>query len=486
MTPTEMLTLALQRHQAGDFAQAESLYRQFLSHEPNHPDALHLLGIVAYQTGRHAAAEELLNRAVALRPATMEYHFDLGLNRKAMGRDDEAVASFVQAASLPAPSAQLLHKLAMNLTELHAWEPALACANRALAANPDDAAAVEILGRVASDRGDYRAAATHYRRVVRLRPDVPILHWNLGRLLLALGEFEEGWREFEWRTSLAGQPGVDTNFSQPRWDGGSAAGMTLLAHAEGGFGDALQFVRYVPRLRDRAARVILQCHSSLISLFKQVPGIDQIIPRYQEPPPYHRHVPLISLPRIFGTNLGNIPSTVPYLTVPADRLAHWAGRVPADKLLNVGLVWKGNVQPELHDLRSANVEAFAPLAHARGVRFFSLQVGAAPGEASRSTLKLIDHTAALKDFAETAALIRHLDLVISIDTSVAHLAGALAIPTWLLVARPGDFRWLLDRSDSPWYATMRIFRQTARADWTAPIAEVAKALAIAAAKKAGQ
>jgi Flp pilus assembly protein TadD len=482
MTPHDVLTLALQRHQAGDFAQAEALYRQYLSVDPNHPDAVHLLGVVAMQTKNFAAAEELISRAIAMRPATMEYHFNLGIVRKALGKRDEAIASLTHAATLAAQSVDMLNKLALHLIEFLQWDAALACADRVLAVHPDNAAALEIRGRVEFDRGDFRAAAPIYRRVVELRPDVPLLHWNYGRLLLALGEFEQGWREFEWRVSTGGKRGVDSRFSQPEWDGGDASGRTLLAHGEGGFGDALHFIRYVPPLRGRAGRIILQCRPSLIPLFEQVPGVDQVIAVDEPLPPYDLHIPLMSLPRIFGTNLGNIPNAVPYLTVPADRLARWAPRVPADGMLNVGLVWRGHLQPELNDLRSASLEALAPLGGVGGVRFFSLQIGREAG----GNLDMVDYTADFKDFADTAALVKYLDLVIAIDTSVAHLAGALAVPTWLLVSTVPDFRWLLDRNDSPWYPTMRLFRQSVRGDWTGPVAEVAAALAAAAAKKAGQ
>ena len=277
----------------------------------------------------------------------------------------------------------------------------------------------------------------------------------------------------EWRLKI---PALSRGFPQPQWDGAPAPGKTILVHAEAGYGDAIQFVRLIPLLQTGGAKLILECQPPLISLLRNVKGIDQIVARGDALPPFDLHIPLPSLARILGISLENMPNAVPYLTPSPKRTDAWAARLREYQKFKVGLVWAGSDLTQ-STTRSRSIEIFEPLTRAEGAQLFSLQKE--PGEARKhfNTMKIIDFTAELHDFSETAAMIQNLDLVISVDTSVAHLAGALGKPVWVLIPKPTDFRWLLDREDSPWYPTMKLFRQKTSGEWKDVVEQIVKSLA---------
>jgi hypothetical protein len=268
---------------------------------------------------------------------------------------------------------------------------------------------------------------------------------------------------------------LDRGFTQPQWDGSDPAGKTILLHTEGGLGDAVNFVRLVPMATRHGGRFVLECQPTLISLFQGIPGVDQLVARGQPLPPFDYHLPLQGLPRILGITLQNIPNQVPYLTAPKDRAVSFAERTLNDGKLRVGLVWCGVMYNEA-DFRSRTLDIFHPLMKLPGIRFFSLQKGDASAEIPPPDTDWVDFSNELKDFSDTAALVSIMDLVISVDTSVAHLAGALAKPVWVLIPTQSDFRWLLDRTDSPWYPTMRLFRQRQGDDWSKTIEDMTKSL----------
>jgi hypothetical protein len=315
------------------------------------------------------------------------------------------------------------------------------------------------------------------RKAIALEPDSPEPHNNLAHALLSSGELAEGFGEFEWRWKSAGFE-ARREFPQPVWNGKDHAGTVLLT-TEQGYGDTIQFIRYAPLVADRCGRVLLQCHRELISLVEGVPGLAQVIPLSAKLPAFDAHCTLLSLPHIFATTLATIPATVPYLKADPASAAAWAAKLPDDRRLKIGLAWAGNPLHKNDRNRSLPLAALAPLAAVPGAVFFSLQKGA-PGEQAKTPpdgMEIIDYMDDVRDFADAAALIANLDLVISVDTVIVHIAGAMAKPVWTLLPFSPDWRWMLDRSDSPWYPTMRLFRQPAIGDWASVMQSVAAELA---------
>jgi hypothetical protein len=331
----------------------------------------------------------------------------------------------------------------------------------------------DTLGSIALREGRIDDAIRFAERAVALKPDDSGLHWNLSLILLTGGRFERGWKEFEWRFKF--NPSLARPFSQPQWTGEEIGGKTILLHAEGGHGDAIHFCRYVPQVVRTGARVILECHAPVVSLLGRIEGIQATYPRERCLTPFDVHCSLPSLAMVFDTRLDTIPSSVPYLAPLPQKVERWHENLGGGGPFRVGLCWAGSNLPADH--RSRTLATFAPLAGVRGVEFHSLQVGEEAKQWPPAGMRLIDHAAELTDFDETAALVANLDLVITVDTSIAHLAGALARPTWVIIPKTPDFRWLLDRTDSPWYPTMRLFRQSRAArDWDAVACQIAVAL----------
>ena len=322
--------------------------------------------------------------------------------------------------------------------------------------------------------GLYADAAASARATLHYDPKHANAHWLLGMLLLQQGDFENGWQEYEWRWQAHGFTTKMPELGRPQWDGSSMTGKTLLIHMEQGRGDMIQFIRYAPLAAAAGARVVVCAEPDLVTLLATVEGVDLVVDRNGPLPKFDLHIPVQSLPHRFGTTMETIPATVPYLHPASKSRAAWAGK-SSDKAvgMRVGLVWEGNKLPNTD--RSCPLKLFAPLLELPGATFFSLQVGGQ--ESAVGTSRLIDYTAALCSFSDTAALIETLDLVISIDTAVAHLAGALGKPVWTLLPFVSDWRWLLDRKDTPWYPSMRLFRQSSPGAWVGVMSAVQKELA---------
>jgi cytochrome c-type biogenesis protein CcmH/NrfG len=332
-------------------------------------------------------------------------------------------------------------------------------------------------------QGDYTGAMAASRRAIELRPDYADAHYVLAMLLLLTGQFHQGWVEHQWRWKANFVRLQVADFQQPRWDGRELNGRTILLHAEQGFGDNIQFVRYLPMVLARGGRVLLHCKPELLRLFRRLPGPAATSDRLEEMTPFDVHCSLMDLPAIFETDLASIPATVPYLSAVAESAADAAnsadaGQVAPARQLNVGLVWAGSSEHPNDRARSIPLPLLAAgLSRVQGVRFHSLQFGPAAAQMNEvRALAMVDHSGDINDFADTASLIDRLDLVIAVDTAVAHLAGALARPVWMMLSFVPDWRWMLDRSDSPWYPMMRLFRQPTDGDWTAVVDTIAAAL----------
>ena len=468
--PDQLLRHALEAHRAGQLPLAEATYRQILAVDPNHLDSLHLLGLLALQTGHAPAAVELIAKAAALSPLMPELWLSLGNAQQSAGRVDAAIGSFRRAIQLRPDFASAYVNLGNAFKTLDRLDEAW---SHYQAAKHLDPALPEIytgLGNVLCDRGDIPAAVQAYSAAIRLRDDYPEAHHNLGGALLALGDFQNGWPHMEWRWKLPAMARHRFDTSKPVWRGEPLNGRTILLRAEQGWGDSIQFIRYAPRVAERGGRIIASVPPDFVDLIRDFPCISQVHVT-GEPPPFDVYCPLMSLPLVFQTTLQTIPATCPYLKADAESRDRWSAKLHGiTSRLKVGLVWAGRPTHEGDRKRSITLAHFAPLAKGNAT-FFSLQKGPAAAQAAAPPpgMQLIDFTADVQTFSDTAALIEQLDLVISVDTGVAHLAGALGKPVWTLLPHVADWRWLIARTDTPWYPTMRLFRQTSPGDWASVI-----------------
>ena len=514
----QALEAAVSLHRTGRLQAAEAAYREVLGREPENPDALHLLGVLAAQSGQPDRAAELIRRAIGARPAVAEFHANLALSLRKAGRLDEALPAYRRAAELDPERPEAWFNLAKACLDAGAPEHAVPALGRAIALRPAYHEAVNDLGVAHTRLGDLSAAHDAYRRVLELAPDHVMARsnlaatlYNLGRLdesaamarhaieldagcaeahltlgasLLISGRFTEGWPEYEWRWHCYGLAGDASPYPQPRWDGSDPAGRTILLRSEQGLGDTIQFVRYAALLASRGARVVIGCRPVLKTLLQTVRDIDAVVADDEPLPPFDLQMPLLSVPGLVGTTLATIPADVPYVFPNPAARERWRARLAlARRALTVGLVWAGQPQNRTDRWRSIALSALAPLAAVPGVSFWSLQGGDAARQVETAPFAVVDAGAAERDFADVAALMASLDLVVSVDTAGAHLAGALGRPVWTLLPAAPDWRWLTAREDTPWYPTMRLFRQQAPGDWAGVIARVARALAELAASR---
>jgi tetratricopeptide (TPR) repeat protein len=465
----------------GQLEEAIAAYRQAIALNPNLPGVHNNLGNALKDKGQLDEAIAAYRQAIALNPNFPEVHSNLGNALKDKGQLEEAIAAYRRAIALRPNYAEAHSNLGNALKERGQLDEAIAAYRRAIALRPNYAEAHNNLGGVLIDQGRLDEAIAAYRRAIAFRPGYPEAHSNLSLSLLTSGDFQQGWEEHEWRWKCKDFSSPRRNFAQGQWDGCPLENRTILLHAEQGAGDAIQFIRYLPLVAQRGGRIIIECHTELQRLFRTMAGSHQVMAPTQPMPAFDLHCPLVSLPRVFGTNLGNIPKDVPYLHPDAEDAGRWQHR-PGEQApaVKVGLGWAGNPRHKNDRNRSIKLARLAPLGQLPGVRFFSLQKGAAAAEAKTPPpgMELVDWTEELKDFADTAALIANLDLVIAVDTAVVHLAGAMGKPVWTLLPFNSDWRWLLERQDSPWYPTMRLFRQPSRGDWDGVMTRVVEALSL--------
>ena len=504
----EQFERAVRHHQAGEVEDAERIYRDLIAAAPDLAAAHCNLGTLLRSSGRTAEAVAALDRAIALDPALAAAHCELAACWQAHGEPAAALASVGEAIRLDPEYAEAHANRGLFLHDAGRPEMALESLDRALGLRP---AWPEVLGlrglvlreidRPREALGDFDAALRHapeaagthsnraatlhdlgrydealaaHARAVSLAPEWPELGWNQAQTLLLTVEFEEGLRGFERR--LECRSAILSRHPQPRWDGGPLGGRSILLTLEHGFGDAIQFCRYAPLVKARGGTVALECPQPLRRLLEGCAGIEALVKPGEAPPDCEVQAPLISLPAILGTRLETIPADVPYLAPPAQ--AHPALTIALEEegpLTKVGIAWAGSADHPRDRRRSCSLEQFLPLARLPGVVLLSLQKVRSGDDTDllRRHPEIIYLAPWLDDFAATAAAVSRLDLVIAVDTAIAHLAGALARPVWTLLASTPDWRWLVGREDSPWYPTMRLFRQPAAGDWDAVIGRVA-------------
>ena len=531
LTVQQAIDIALQHHRAGNFAEAESIYRQVLAAYPNEENSLNLLGVIAHRRGQLDEAAGLIGRAIAINPEVADYHNNLALVWTAQGKHEEAaaecrralqlkpdspeiynnlgnalrdqgqleesVATFRKAIQLRPGYAGAHHNLGMALRRLKRTDEAVAICRHALELDGHSPEAYVNLGAALKEDGQTEAAMDAYRKALQINPDLAEAYNNIGDLfsmvglideaivaldraielnpdyrdarfncslaLLVRGDYARAWPLYEARKGILNKK---LNFSHPMWDGGPIEGRRLLIHAEQGLGDTIQFVRYAELAAARGAQVILECQESLFELLRGVKGVSEIVKAGDPLPPFDVHVPMLSQPLLFQTTRRTIPGRVPYLSADPKRRETWQGLIgsPAENRRRVGLAWAGNSEHSRNHVRSMSLEALLPLFSVEEIDFYNLQIGPEAEQIPKlpNPAAMINLTSHIKDFADTAALMMELDLIVSVDTAVAHLAGALGRPVWTLIPFVPDWRWGLaeiEGDKSPWYPTMQLFRQ---------------------------
>ncbi len=463
-TSADLLEQAARLHQSGNLAQAEPLYRQILQADPTNGSACFYLGVLLSMCGQHAEAATWLRQALHVDPGNANIHVYLG--NALLGQKDLAAASehFRQALRLQPSHAVAHNMLGIALAGQNQLAEAGDCFREALRLNPNYVEATVNLGNALASLGLSAKAAECYQQTLRLDPNNRIALWNQARLHLLQGEFEKGWPNYELRWMQPGK--VLRSFSQPQWHGSPLDGKTLFVFADGGLGDSIQFARYFPLIQERGGSVVFECQPALVKLMSGIKGVDRVIPAGTPCPAFDVQISLLSLPGVFRADLNNIPATVPYLTVDAELIARWRQEVPEVSPLNVGVVWEGGLSVP-GDLRSMPLTHFEILSRIPGVRLFSLQVGPGIGQLTQATFPIADLGSRFNpdSLDDLAAALMNMDLIVTIDTAAAHLAGALGKPVWVALCVASCWRWLLRRDDSPWYPTMRLYRQRSMHAW---------------------
>ncbi|MEG4494686.1 tetratricopeptide repeat protein [Microcoleus sp. D3_18_C4] len=489
--------LAVTLHQTGNLAEAATYYQRAIEIDPNCAKAQNNLGILLQDKGNIADAVSCFQKAIALNPIYVKALNNLGAILQQQGELPTAIACFHQALSVNSNYAPALVNLGAamqtqsQLAEAERFyeraieaepnnpkghyhlgtlclgagkiEQAISSLERAISLNPNYLEAITNLGSAVEQLGDVNRAILCYNQAIKLDANCVKAHFNLSLVLLLTGDWLRGLAEYEWRWQTEQAKKLPRlNFDQPVWDGSDLKGQTILLRSEQGLGDAIQFVRYAAIVQKKGGKVIISCYQELKRLFKQIPGIEQVAVRMDELPDFQVQAPLMSLPYILGTNLENIPANVPYLAAPPN----WQFSLNSDSKFKVGIAWAGSAEHLKDFQRSSDLSYFLTLLDIPGVTFYSLQKEASAENRTLLTqIPVIDLSDNLNDFADTAAVISQLDLVICVDTAVAHLAGALGKPVWILLCFMPDWRWMLEREDSPWYPTARLFRQQTPGDW---------------------
>jgi tetratricopeptide (TPR) repeat protein len=501
---SRVLRRAQRAHEGGELDKAERLYNAVLSHQKTSFDALHGLGQIKYLRGNLATALVLIQEALKADRARAEGFASLGLVFYSLKDFERALRSYDEGLRLAPDNAELFNRRGVAFLELGRTREALADFERALAMDPENldvrgnrgnalfklnrpVEAIEVYDKALERKPGDAALLTNRAialrrldrphealmsatRAIAEKPDFAPARFVEASVRLALGDFAAGWRGYEWRWggAFAAQR---RKLATPLWLGTeSIEGKTILLHAEQGFGDTLQFVRYAPLLAARGARVVVEVQPQLVRLLSGMSGIDSVLPRKAPLPDFDFHCPMLSLPLAFGTELATIPTGVPYIVPPAEAVTAWQGRLPQRRPL-VGLVWSGERAHDNDLNRSVRLETLKSLLDVPNAQFVSLQHDVREDDAPflQSRNDLLQVGQAFTDFADTAAVIAQLDAVIAVDTAVAHLAGAMGKPLLLLLPFAADFRWLRGRGDSPWYPTARLFRQRQFDDWSGAV-----------------
>lgn len=514
-----ILEMALQHHQSGRLETARQHYSRILQEDPRNPDAIHLMGLIAHQSGNHEEAVRLIQQAISLNGSVALYYHNLGLVQDAIGDTESAALSYVQAVQLDPYYIEAYNRLLYHhpdyaeayLKRGIAFQvkgklrEATADFRKAIQIQPDFAEAYNNLGSVIEQsRGDLREVIELYQKAILIQPDFIEPHINLGVIhlyqerveeaisrfrqvlemdtenvdghfslslaMLLKGDFETGWKEYEWRLKRdRWKNSCPHRFTIPRWDGIPFHGKRLFVYGEQGLGDVIQFSRYLPMVKALGGTVVFETSRLLFPVFQGFPGTDGIVERpfaADVNKEFDYHIPLLSLPGIFKTTLSTIPADIPYLNADLRKANGWKTRLRNEEM-KIGVVWAGNPDNKDDLYRSCRLTDFLPLLQIPGVRSYGMQKGEPSKEITQlpDGMDFINLGEELADFSDTAGLIENLDLIISVDTAVVHLAGAMGKPVWNLRPAIPYWVWMMDREDTPWYPTMRIFRQKELGNW---------------------
>jgi tetratricopeptide (TPR) repeat protein len=464
----------------GRLEAAVACYREALRRQPGYADAHNNLGNALGELGRPDEAVACFREALRQRPDSADGHNNLANAFKILGKLVEAEASCRQALRLRPGFADAHGNLATVLQEQDRLDEAAACYREALRLRPDFADAHANLGNLFGAQGRLAEAEACFHQALRCQPDHADAHFHLGLLWLLQGDFQRGWPRAEWRWKTRAYRTTPA-LTQPRWDGAALEGRTVLLQAEQGLGDTIQFIRYAALVQQRGGRVLVQCQAALRDLLGSCAGVNQIVAQGEGLPAFDVYAPLLSLPGLLGTTLNCVPADTPYLAADPERIAHWRKVLDAPGPgPRIGIAWQGNAEHRNDRRRSVPLAQFEPLAHVPGVRLVSLQVGPGADQLARieGRWPITDLGTRFErsSFADAAAVLCELDLLVSVDTALAHLAGALGRRVWLALPFAADWRWLLEREDNPWYPTMRLFRQRQPGQWAEVFERMAAAL----------
>ena len=480
----------------GKLEEAIACYRKALALQPDYVDAHINLGAAFRARGELDEAVACYQRALSLAPDIPTIHSNLGNLLSDRGKPEEAIARYRKALALKPDFAEAHSNLGSVLTDQGRVDEAIACHRRALALKPDFYVAHNNLGDALFASGRPKEAEESYLRALRLKPDFASAKVSCGLVKLLLGDYENGLSLFESRFEENALPrvydGLRARLAElrdaPRWHGEDVTDKSVLVWTDQGLGDSLMLMRYLPLLKRRGIRkLMIYCEPALVRVVEALAEVDQVVPRNCQVPfgEFDCHCPLTSLPFLLETRLETIPGDVPYLFVPDGMKREWARKLAGIEPPRVGLVWAGRKDFRGLELRSISLEQLSPLFGLGGANFVSLQKGEAANEIQKTGWKILNWMDECDDMLDTAALIEQLDLIISIDTAVAHLAGALSKPVWLLLRFDSDWRWMLEREYSPWYPTTRLFRQRAPGDWHDVVARMAAAFSAAISESKG-
>jgi Flp pilus assembly protein TadD len=467
----------------GRNAEAVECYRRALRQRPDDVDALNNLGAALANLGRLADAASCYEQALRLQPDKAEVYYNYANALRISGRYPEAIRLYAQAVRYRPEMPEGHNNLAISLRRQGRLAEAMISARRALELRPGYPTALVNLGLSLVESGHVAEGLVCYDEAIRRDPENADAHHDRAQAWLLVGDWERGWAEYEWRWRSS--EFTPLGYRQPKWDGTPLAGRRILLHTEQGFGDAIHFVRYARLVKERGGRVFLAAAERLHALLRTAPGIDRMVPlpHTQPLPEFDVYCPLMSLPALFGATTTNVPADIPYLQADPERVERWRHAIAPYRGLRVGIAWQGSPSMLPHDLwRSIPLARFEPLARVEDVCLISLQRGAGVDQlaALGGKFPVVD---VARDFDETpgvlldtAAVMKNLDLVITCDTSIGHLAGALGVPVWIALQAVPAWRWLLDGEDTAWYPTARLFRQILFGSWDQPFRRMAGAL----------
>ena len=463
---------------AGDLEAAARIYEHVMSFSPDEPQLHHVLGLVYLEQGRTNAAISHIDRSTHLNPSNADSYRSLGDAYKAAAKPDAAIRAYEKALSLSPADVDVWINLGTAFNDFGSVDRAMTAFQEALRINPENPRVLNNIGKLYQDMVQPDRALAYYDKSISIKPDYAEARFNRAVTLLTLGDFARGWPEYEWRFKRGNARNVyPHNLGTSRWKGETYAGRRLLVHCEQGMGDVLQFARFLPMVKNLGGTLILEVQAPLLPLFETMECIDHLVPFSATTAPsisHDIHIPLLSLPAVFQTTADTIPSTIPYLQPDPRKINSWR-KPPAGSKVRVGLVWSSSA---LNPKRNIDLDRCAPWFQIPGFDFFSLQKG--PAEAQLSSFKtpppVMPLGPRLNNFGDTAAAMANLDLIISVDTAVAHLAGAMGKPLWVLLPHDADWRWPHHVTRNPWYPTARLFRQDRSVGWDIVLSDINTAL----------